>query len=82
MEVISASCKEVSLRYETEVVSVRQQADIFVCELQREIQQRKVLQKGYDKLQEAHSLNQDRVSTQLQEERELEAIRSSHPQLN
>ncbi len=65
LESISASHKEVSLRYETKVDNVRQQADTLVCELEKEIQQRKVLHKDYDELQEAHSLNQDRFIAKL-----------------
>ncbi len=55
-------------------------------ELERDIQPRQDLQKEYDELQRAHSLNQERFIAELQAEREksrmiqreLEALKCSH----
>lgn len=90
LERISASHQEVSLRYETDVIKVRQQADNLKKDLEKEMKQQKVLQNDFEELHAAHTLSQNKFTAELQREgeknkllrEELERIAVSHHEIS
>ena len=58
------------LRYEGDVIEVRQQVETLQHELQREVQQRKLLQQQNEELKMAHTLSQDKFAAELHAEQQ------------
>ncbi|XP_036974692.1 interaptin-like isoform X2 [Acanthopagrus latus] len=68
MDQISISYNQLKVRYETDVIEVRQQVETLKHELQGEAQQRKLLQQQHNKLEIAQASSQDKYTAELQVE--------------
>ncbi|XP_027135839.1 kinesin-like protein KIF15 [Larimichthys crocea] len=53
---------------------VKQQADTLRFDLEKELEQKKLLQTSYEELQETHKLSQDKFSAEIEAEREKSMI--------
>ncbi|KAM8740951.1 uncharacterized protein AB9X84_018462 [Acanthopagrus schlegelii] len=70
MDQISISYNQLKVRYETDVIEVREQVETLKQELQGEAQQGKLLQQQYNKLEIAQASSQDKYAAELQVEQQ------------
>ncbi|XP_030290642.1 paramyosin-like [Sparus aurata] len=70
LDQISVSYNEIRLRYETDVIEVRQQVETLQHELQKEAHQRQILQQQNKELKIAQTSSQDKFTAELQVEQQ------------
>ncbi|XP_030260551.1 myosin-4-like [Sparus aurata] len=70
LDQISVYYNEIRLRYETDVTEVRKQVETLQHELQKEVQQRKLLQQKHNELEMAQTSSQDKFTAELQVEQQ------------